>query len=183
MSARRLAVKGGGPVTPATERPGVGPPGEDALFAIDQTGQWIRSADTKAGLLGAALSVLATGVAAEAAKSGVPVLDAASVRESLSGWLLIILAAFLVIAIALTVKTVSPRISTPRYRSRYSWPWLNAMDPMELSRLGSTNSRHEAWVQAIYLAGVAEAKHRSLRLALRFFAAAGVLFLLWSALR
>jgi pycsar effector protein len=152
----------------------------DVEFLIGQTGDWIRSADTKAGLLLGALTVLLGWLSS----------SAGSLRGLWSGHpqrlgALVFLATcvvLLVVAIALLIAVLIPRRSTPA-ATRYAWPWVHRTSLEDLKALTPDTQRTEAWRQAKLLAGIASRKHTLFAAAVWFSAGSTACFLAWSVLR
>ncbi|MCX5293635.1 hypothetical protein [Streptomyces sp. NBC_00183] len=153
-------------------------PGEDVRLVIEQTGEWIRSADAKTGLLGAALAVLVSAIAAK--------FD----RPHIAHWSDFpgdaIKAALLAATMLSIVKSayhmkgvLVPRTPPGAEETRYSWPRVADLPIDQLTALPAANSRREAWVQAKTLSIIAKVKHHQFILALRWSAIATALFLMW----
>jgi hypothetical protein len=122
---------------------------------LGQTGEWIRSADTKSGLLLAALTVLLASVSSSARSlrglwSGHP--DQLGALISLAGSVVL-----LAVAYALLVAVLLPRHSSTAV-TRYAWPWVNTASLETLEQLTPDSRRTEAWRQAKQLAAIAARK-------------------------
>jgi hypothetical protein len=152
----------------------------DAEFVIGQTGDWIRSADTKAGLLFGALAVLSgwLGSSAEGLRglwSGQPhQLDA---LIALAGCVVL-----LAVANVLLVGVLIPRRSTDA-ATRYAWPSVSKKSLDDLLALTPETRREEAWKQAKQLAEIASRKHDLFAVAVWFSIGSVLCFLTWSVLR
>jgi hypothetical protein len=159
---------------------GSAPDTSDIEFLLGQTGEWIRSADTKSGLLLAALTVLLGSVSS----------SARSLRGLWSGHphrleALIALAgsvALLAVAYALLVAVLLPRHSSTA-ATRYAWPWVNTASLETLEHLAPDSRRTEAWRQAKQLAAIAARKHTLFTAAVWFSAGSTMCLLTWSVLR
>ena len=159
---------------------GGAPDTSDIEFLLGQTGEWIRSADTKSGLLLAALTVLLGSVSS----------SARSLRGLWSGHpqrleALIVLAAsvvLLAVAYALLVAVLLPRHSSTA-ATRYAWPWVNQASLETLEQLTPDSRRTEAWRQAKQLAAIAARKHSLFTAAVYFSAGSTMCLLAWSVLR
>jgi hypothetical protein len=153
-------------------------PGEDVRLLIEQTGEWIRSADAKAGLLGAALAVLVSAIAAKFDRPHVAHWsdfpgDAIKATLLVATMLSIVKSAYHMKGVLI------PRTPPGAEATRYSWPRVADLPVDHLTALPAADSRREAWVQAKTLSIIAKVKHRQFILALRWSAIATVLFLIW----
>src|SRR5713101_321252 len=130
--------------------------GSDVEFVLAQTADWIRNADTKTGLLLAALTVLLAAISSQAHR-----LRHLWAGHGRIGWVLMALAASVVLlgmAFALLVAVLIPRTKTPI--TRYSWPWIASVPLTELERLSADSARSEAWMQAKTMSEIALHKYR-----------------------
>ena len=132
------------------------PDTSDAEFVIGRTGEWIRGADTKAGLLFGALVVLLGSMGSSSEKlrglwSGAMPPTASTIALAICG-------ALLAVAIGLLVAVLIPRRSSPEV-TRYSWVWLAKGSAEGLAELGADGRRKEAWSQARQLAKISARKH------------------------
>ncbi len=149
-------------------------------FVLGETAQWIRSADTKAFLLLAALTVLVGGMSSSARE-----LRALRSRQPHDLDSLIILAASVLalsFAYCLLIAVLLPRRPSTG-DTRYAWPWVNATSLPDLERLGPDSKRTEAWRQAKQLAAIAARKHALFTAAVWLSAVSTACFLTWSVLR
>jgi hypothetical protein len=152
----------------------------DVEFLIGQTGDWIRSADTKAGLLLGALTVLLGWLSSSTESlrglwSGHPQRLGALV-------ILGVCVVLLVVAIGLLIAILVPRRSTPT-ATRYAWPWVHGTSLEDLVALTPESRRIEAWRQSKHLASIASRKHTLFAAAVWFSAGSAACFLAWSVLR
>lgn len=159
------------------------PATDDAYLAITTIGGWVANAETKVGLLAAAITVLASAVAGQLdvltglLKSDVGLRTwAALCAFSLSSLALVACAGFLFAA-------VRPRLGPGDEPSRFSFPNLADADLDALADPESVaTARKEAWLQARTLARIARAKYLWFARALVAAIVAGLAFVAWSAL-
>jgi len=156
-------------------------PGADVQLAIEQTGQWIMSADTKSGFLATAVSVLLVAAASQRELFQIAV-EHSSPRNVFAAISLVGGAIWLLMSVAQIGWVLLPRTASPT-PTRFSWPWVAAADVAELSALNPDDSRAEAWMHAKILAVIARKKFAAFRRAL-LLAAVGAGFLgAWAILR
>ena len=160
-------------VTPAS-------PTSDVEFVVGQTGEWIRNADTKTGLLLTGLTVLLAGISGHA--GDLRAVWSANTEPPVAVWVLAGSVAFLAVAYGLLVAVLVPR-TTGLQPSRYSWPWLATQSLAQLEALAPSTARSEALTQARTLAGIAARKYKFFALAVWASGASIGLFLIWSVLR
>lgn len=153
---------------------------DEVEFVIAHTGEWIRGADTKAGLSLTALTVLLAAISREA--SSVKFLWTDNSRTPPAIWLLIVSILALVAALVAATLVVVPRASRSAVANRFSWPWLATVTAREASAMPRETAREEAWQQAVVLAVIASRKYAWLRASLICGAVAAVAFLTWKAL-
>lgn len=153
-------------------------PGEDVRFILEQTGEWIRAADAKAGLLGAALAVLVSAITVK--------FDRAHVEnwsnfpgDAIKAGLLVATMLALVKSAYHLKGVLLPRTQPGSESTRYSWPWVESSTADRLMQLSPSTSRREGWIQAKTLAIIAKEKHQNFTAALRWSAITTGLFLLW----
>ncbi|SHG07780.1 Pycsar system effector family protein [Streptoalloteichus hindustanus] len=139
------------------------PSTEDARFAINHFATWIGNADTKAGLLAAATTVLA----------GALVGQRSAVVATLArptGWQVVALVALALSAVGVVVTTlfliraVAPHVRQDGF-SRYSWPTVADADLTALLAGQREDDRREAWLSALTLARIVRRKYANLRCA------------------
>ncbi|MFG2028141.1 hypothetical protein [Streptomyces sp. NPDC048825] len=141
-------------------------PGEDVRFTLEQVGEWIRSADTKAGLLAPTLALLVSPAFDNFSKRQlIDFLD--SPRDFIGTLLFVGFSLTFGMAAFFVAKVLIPRTQHAVRSSRYSWPWLCETDLHVLTALSPSESREEAWAQAKNLAQIAQWKHKNFKLALR----------------
>lgn len=136
---------------------------DDAHHAIDYAGDWIRNADTKAGLLTASVAVvIAAGTAQVSASS--EMLRPSDGRE----WLVLAILGFAVTALAVAIVAlavvITPRTPPAQAPSRFSFPTL-ASHAWRHTPATRAQAAEEAWEQANVLASIAQDKFRALRVA------------------
>ncbi|MGX1562880.1 hypothetical protein [Streptomyces sp. NPDC055506] len=153
-------------------------PGEDVRFTLEQVGEWIRSADTKAGLLAPTLALLMSpAFDAFSKKQLTDFLD--SPRNFIGTSLFVGFGLTFGMAAFFVAKILIPRTQHAVRSSRYSWPWLCETDLHVLTSLSPLESREEAWAQAKNLAQIAHWKHKNFKLALRATIANAVFLIAW----
>jgi hypothetical protein len=158
-----------------------GPDTADVEFLLGQTAEWIRAADTKTGLLLAALTVLLGWVSSST--RDLKTLWSAHHADRLG--VLIVLATsvvLLIIAYALLIAVLLPR-RTSLADTRYAWPWVHMKSLTDLEVLTPDSRRTEAWRQAKQLAAIADRKHTFFTAAVWASAGSAACFLVWSVLR
>jgi hypothetical protein len=139
---------------------------------IQETGNWIRNADTKATVLAAALALTISTAVTHCAG----VVDAYHGRGGVIGrWIIIVAsllaAATLLLSIVNVYKTLLPRTSAETTFNRFGWPSIAASSHPP-TKLDPAGLRDEAWRQSYQLALIAQAKFHHFRLGLRFFLSA-----------
>lgn len=135
----------------------------DAHHAIGYFSTWINNADTKAGLLSAALAVVIAGGAQQAHSIGdVARPDGPSELAALV--VLCLLGAALAVGIVALAMVVTPRTPHSQPPSRFGFPTV-ASHAWRCERSSRENAASEAWGQAHVLAQIAARKFVSLRLA------------------
>lgn len=163
--------------TPAQREPDTA----DIEFLLGQTADSIRAADTKTGLLLAALTVLLGRVSASA--RDLKTLWSSHHADRLG--VLIVLAAsvaLLVVAYVLLFAVLLPR-RTSLSDTRYAWPWVHTKSLPDLEALRPGSRRTEAWRQAKQLAAIAARKHSLFTAAVWVSAGSVACFLAWMVLR
>ncbi|NEC52449.1 hypothetical protein G3I18_28415 [Actinospica acidiphila] len=160
------------------ESPAGHDPGEDVRFTLEQVGEWIRSADTKAGLLAPTLALLMSPAFGNFNKRQLTnFLD--SPREFIGASLFVGFGLTFGMAAFFVAQVLIPRTQHAVRSSRYSWPWLCDADLHVLTALSPAESREEAWAQAKNLAQIAQWKHKYFKLALRTTIINAVLLIAW----
>jgi len=159
----------------ATAAPDTG----DIEFVIGQTADWIRSADTKTGLLFTGLTIL-VGVIGPHARD-LRALWAGHGRP-LAAWLLAAAVVSMSLALVLLILVLLPR-TNPSGPTRFAWPWLVTTTVEDLVMLKSASLRREGWQQAKQLAEIAARKYRLLTAAIWLSAVSVAFYLVWSVVR
>ena len=153
-------------------------PGEDVRFVLEQVGEWIRSADTKAGLLAPTLALLMSPAFDNFSKRQLTdFLD--SPRDFIGTLFFAGFGLTFGMAAFFVAKVLIPRTQHAVRSSRYSWPWICEVDLRVLTSLNPSESREEAWAQAKNLAQIAQWKHKNFKLALRAAIANAVFLIAW----
>ncbi|MCP2260895.1 hypothetical protein LX15_004615 [Streptoalloteichus tenebrarius] len=136
---------------------------EDARFAMTHFASWIGNADTKAGLLAAATTVLAGAVVGQRAA-----VVAALTRPT--GWRVVALVGLglsvvgVVVTTLFLIRAVAPRVRQDGF-SRYSWPTVADTSLSGLMATDPEGDRREAWLSALTLARIVRRKYANLRCA------------------
>jgi hypothetical protein len=148
----------------------------DARFAIDQFARWIANADTKAGLLAAAMVILASALG----QQGAP-LSHRLPPGSFGGWVslcgLVVSAGAVVASTTFLVRAVAPSVEASEGFSRYSLVSVADASVADLVRANSDLDRDQGWGTATLLARIALRKFRNLRHAFRWWAVGALAFL------
>jgi hypothetical protein len=144
---------------------------------MDQFARWITNADTKAGLLAAALAIL-TGWVAQRMGTVVHRLPPGSLVEWIVLLGLLTSAAAIVLSTAFLVCAVIPRVHEPRLFSRYSWPSVAGASVADLVLTERRSEREESWQTAHILASIARRKFRHVRRAFLWWTLGTLSFLL-----
>jgi hypothetical protein len=145
---------------------------------IEQTGEWIRNADTKTGLLATAISVLIAATAGNMHRKQFTAWHSVSGVVSICAGGIFLGCAILAVVHMLAV--VIPRTKVAGSISRFSWPWLAAHTEAEInSQVRRIGARREAWAQAKALADIARAKHHHFKRAVAWSVASSGCFLAW----
>lgn len=148
------------------------PSWEDAKFAVQEIGGWVKNADTKitilAGTVGVILSLLLARLA--------DILRVVRVHDGAARDVVLVSGvvglACLALTVAFSVRALIPRFGGDRMlaaTNRFSWPEL--ADDSSSSLPDPATAAMEAWAQARALSRIARAKYRSFRWALGFFLA------------
>ncbi|MDX2727262.1 hypothetical protein [Streptomyces sp. PA03-2a] len=153
-------------------------PGEDVRLVLSETGEWIRNADTKTGLLATVLAVLLGVISQKAEKKDI-------FPPFVEGWNYVAFT-FLVLTIGAIAasywffyRVLSPRVDIPSMSTRFAWPWVAYAPESALENLDGGSVRKEAWVQARALALISQAKFKFFKRGLASSAISGCAFLIW----
>jgi hypothetical protein len=154
------------------------PPHDDAFHAAITIGNWVNNADTKIGLLGAALTILTGAVVRQ--RSRVEALTRAPLHTR--EWAALALLSASVIALAVAAwylyYAIRPRLSSDK-PSRFSFPYLAVADLATLVNADPVQVRREAWIQAQALSRIVLAKYHYFSKALTFGLISGLTFVGW----
>lgn len=150
----------------------------DAHHAIGYAGTWINNADTKAGLLAAALAVVVAGATQQAEAIG-DALRPANGGEAVALVLLGMLGATVATAtVGLGLATI-PRTPPPQAPSRFDFPTLTSHGWRHVPATRA-QAAAEAWGQAQVLSRIAARKYAMLRVAMTAVFGSLPLYAAWS---
>ena len=141
---------------------------EDAKVAMQESGSWIKNADTKVTILAAVLGVSLTILAGQSSRI-VGALQRQDVHVVFP--LAFALAGVVVTSIGTLFfvgECLRPRTVKVSEDNRFAWPSMAGRSSAPLS-FPSASRVAEAWEQAFALSKIVEAKYRSFRWALRMF--------------
>jgi hypothetical protein len=149
----------------------------DAFQMIGSTGAWINNADTKAGLLAAAVAVLVAALAQQ-----MSVLAEVLRPHGPTAWIALSLLSLLVMDMCTAVLAlgfvIRPRTQLPETHSRFSFPTI--ADPAwKYHPANRTEVAAEAWSQARVLARIATVKFQVVKIAARATYSSVILYLAW----
>lgn len=150
----------------------------DALHLIAHCSGLINNADAKAGFVAAAATVLAAGLAQNAAV----IENVIRPDTARTWWALVVLAGF-VVSFAVTAGAVGfalvPRLPNQPNGGRFSY--LTVASPGWKPRPTSRGFViDEAWCQAVTLSRIAERKFRAVRVAIYALGATTAMFMAWT---
>lgn len=135
----------------------------DALHAIGTMTTWVTHADTKAGLLAAAVAVVLAAMAQDREMIG-DVARSAGTAEIVSAVVLVGIGIAVIVAVIALGTAVTPRHRTDSSPARFGLPTL--ADPgWTRTRAARADVADEAWVQAVALAQIASRKFSQVRVA------------------
>ncbi|TAL45084.1 MAG: hypothetical protein EPN91_03140 [Salinibacterium sp.] len=141
---------------------------DDARFVIQQTGAWIKNADSKVTILAAALGL----TSAIAWANSWLVIAALNRGDGVLSAAVIVLAISAVVVLGAGARWVflalRPRTFTSLEVNRFSWPYLATL-PSAPTSFKSRTADREAWDQAHVLAKIAQAKFICFRRALEWY--------------
>lgn len=144
---------------------------QDARFAIQETGNWIKNADTKSTVVAAATGVVATALASKA--GAVHEAFANGGLACIGPMLVLLIVSYIATLIGTTTclyRALSPRTRPTSMSNRFAWPSAELNGP-EVPNSSWTVVQREAWGQNYMLACIAGAKYRAFRSALQWFGA------------
>lgn len=148
---------------------------------IGQFSTWIANADTKAGLLATATTVLGGLLAGQRVA-----IQAAFHPRTPWQWVALLavcvsIASILLCVLALVV-VLRPRVQKPGY-SRYSWPSVARTPLPRLVSASRSRAKLEGWRTAKAMAAIAARKFFWLRVAVLSWAVSAVSQFLWTVIR
>ncbi|SFB38885.1 hypothetical protein SAMN05192575_109176 [Nocardioides alpinus] len=138
------------------------PTDDGAMNALSEIAQWVRFADTKAGLLAAGLGVILAGTVAQAAT----IVDAVASGGALGALTAVLFALWSASALTLVwflMSAIGPRTSTSGPTiNRFAWPSLPGIPVADLTQHVSGTTRDaDAWRQVVDLSTVAASKYQA----------------------
>lgn len=141
----------------------------DAKFAIQETGNWIKNADTKSTVVAAATGVVAT---ASASKAGSVHAAFASGKLGCGGILFAVVIIVYIFALLVTAyylyAALSPRTQLQVQANRFAWPNV-ASSGGAIPDNSRATVEAEAWSQNYMLGCIASKKFGAFKGALRWF--------------
>ncbi|MFI6099368.1 Pycsar system effector family protein [Lentzea sp. NPDC051213] len=153
---------------------------EQVQLAITQFSAWVSNADTKAGLLATATTLLGGGLASQRT-----VIRGAFPPTTTMAWVRVIAIGLsvlaVVVAVAALVVALRPRARKHGF-SRYSWPVVASVSLEQYRARVCRAPGAEGWRTAHDLARIARAKFRCLYVATWAWAVGAVSFLAWTVL-
>ncbi len=151
---------------------------EDVFLAITTIGPWINNADTKIGLLAAALTVLTGGALRQRPRVESLINDGVHLRGGIALATLALCSVAIVVAGVWLFRALRPRL-TKREPSRFAFPNLADADLATLADADPAAARREGWVQAQTLAEIVLKKYACFTRALTAGMVAGAAFAVW----
>lgn len=158
--------------------PSVPEANEDAFHALTTVAAYVNNADTKIGLLAAALTVLAGGLVRQRPSvdalfdAGLGARGVVALLALGASVLLSLLAGFSLF------KALRPRLHNAT-SSRFAFPYLAETDLDHLIRADPAMIRSEAWIQVQTLSRIVRAKYQCFSQALACGVLAGITFVFW----
>lgn len=140
-------------------------PAADALAAIEQFQRLINNADTKAGFMVAAVTVLVGAIVRQPVSDHLPAVD---VADWIGLGLLGLSAAGGLAAAFFVARCLMPRVKRHEF-SRFSWPSVARVELDQLLRLPRGRRAEEAWMTARALAQILAEKYGALQWGIRSF--------------
>lgn len=150
---------------------------DDARFMVGHLASLTTNADTKAGLVATATTVL-IGVALAQRQGLVQQFTGSS---TLAWAALVVFGAAVLsglVAVGAVARALWPRLVASRF-SRYSWPAVTGVAPVVLTRSGPGSEREEAWTTVQDMSRILQVKYRSLRIAISAWLVAAAFLALW----
>jgi hypothetical protein len=151
---------------------------DDAVTALTSIGPWVNNADTKIGLLAAAMTVLTGALVHQRPRVEQLIRASASARNDVALAFIALSAVSLVVSAGWLLHALRPRLHNDK-PSRFAFPHLAALDVDVLALHDAEAVRKEAWIQAKTLAEIVLAKYRCFSHALSCAVVAGAGFVAW----
>lgn len=141
---------------------------EDAKMAIQETGNWIKNADTKATVVAAVLGVSLTLLGGQSAQ----ILKALGSENGILSKVLVValvgVAVFSIATLFFVTSALRPRTPRSSGLNRFSWPAMAGRDSAPKSFEPETCAE-EAWEQAYLLSRIAQIKYKRFGWAINSF--------------
>lgn len=142
---------------------------QDAKFAIQESGNWIKNADTKSTVIAAATGVVASALASRADTVHKAFTEG---RLGCAGPIVTLLILSYIATLTVTVlhlyRALAPRTRPLNASNRFAWPSVELCG-REVPDSNWAIVQDEAWSQNYMLACIAGAKYRALKRALGWF--------------
>lgn len=151
---------------------------EDVFLALNTIGPWVNNADTKIGLLAAALTVMTGGVIRQRSRVEALIDTGVHVRGAIALVLLALCVVTLISAGICLFRALRPRL-TNSAPSRFSFPHLADANLSDFADTDPAAVRIEGWIQAQNLAQIVRYKYTGFRNALTVGTISGVAFVGW----
>ncbi|WP_147258772.1 Pycsar system effector family protein [Pseudonocardia hierapolitana] len=148
------------------------------FLALTTIGPWVNNADTKIGLLAAALTVMTGGAIRQRPRVETVLLAGMDTRGSIALASLAVCALALLTAGIYLFRALKPRL-TNTAPSRFAFPHLADADLSQLTDSDPAAVRAEGWIQAQTLARIVRHKYTCFRKALIAGTIAGGAFVTW----
>lgn len=140
--------------------------------------QWVTGADTKLGLLAAALTVLTGAILTQERDAWRELTSHPSSAQLVACGFLAVSLIALLLAVLQLVQGLRARVPLGA-PNRFSFPHVARMTVAELDVLDPATARHDAWTQAHALANIARCKYQAFNRALARAAIAGISLAVW----
>ncbi len=151
---------------------------DDAVQAMNHIGSWVNNADTKIGLLAAALTVLTGGIVRQRSRFETLVTHDPGPQGWTAVVFLAVSAGALFVAAAWLFRALMPRLTNDQ-PSRFAFPHLAGAELDTLVAHDPAVVRRDAWTQAQTLSKIVLDKYCCFRHALSFGLVAGACFVGW----
>ncbi len=147
---------------PDRRTPDPTPSDDGAMNALSEIAQWVRFADTKAGLLAAGLGVVLAGTVGQAGTI-VDAVDRGGALGALTAALFTLWSIFALTLVWYVMSAIGPRTTTTGPTiNRFAWPSLAGTTVTDLTHHVSRSTRDaDAWRQVFDLSAVAAKKYRA----------------------